>query len=197
MVSVKKNKPVRISKKLPSRLESLEDVEKISEEVAEKAGLSSDERDNLAIAVTEVAGNAIVHGNHQNPDKYVTLEFVIKEKRIEIAVKDEGDGFNPEEFISGLPESPEIDEDFETAVFSPELPDKIPEITDWHGMSLEEVLDELYNGRYYCRKGGIHLGKVFWKAVLKGSWQGADWLARTLAESGNSSFIKEMLAKWH
>ncbi len=97
MALVNKNESMKISKKLPSKLESLEEVEKITEEIAKKAGLSSDERDNLAIAVTEVAGNAIVHGNNQHPEKNVTLEFIIDSKQIEIIVKDEGIGFNPEE----------------------------------------------------------------------------------------------------
>ncbi len=93
---MKKNQSFKKLFKLPSQLESLEKAEKISEAIAAEAGFSSDLRDNLAIAVTEVVGNAIVHGNKQNPEKYVELEFDIRSDRVIISVKDQGAGFDPD-----------------------------------------------------------------------------------------------------
>lgn len=96
MVLVKKNQSIKKTVQLPSELESLEKIEKISEEISEEAKLSSNLKDNLAIAVTEVVGNAIVHGNHEDPDKTVSIDFEILEDRVIITVKDQGKGFNPD-----------------------------------------------------------------------------------------------------
>lgn len=123
-----------------------------------------------------------------------TEEFLFRDSHFPNAF--EGEGFDPENFVSCFPD-PVFDYDnVLAAVFCPVLPEHLPEIRDWQGRSLEEVLDELYNGPYYCRSGGIRLGRVFRKAVIKGSWQGADWLARTLSAIDKPARIKEMLEKW-
>lgn len=93
---MKKNQTIKKTVSMPSELESLEKIEKLSEEVSVEAGLSPDLRDNLAIAVTEVVGNAIVHGNNQDPEKIVTVEFEILQDRVLIKVQDQGKGFDPE-----------------------------------------------------------------------------------------------------
>ena len=85
--------PVTIS----SQLSELAKVEQISETVSDKMGFNQDEKDNLAIAITEVVGNAIVHGNKQDPDKKVFVQFHIYTDRLHVEIQDEGDGFDPEQ----------------------------------------------------------------------------------------------------
>jgi serine/threonine-protein kinase RsbW len=80
---------------IPSKLEKLIDVETYAEKIAATSGLSKDQSNNLAIAITEAVGNAIVHGNHKDPGKKVRIRFRITKKLIMADVRDEGSGFNP------------------------------------------------------------------------------------------------------
>ena len=87
---------------IPSKLKELNKVELLSEKMAQKMSLSEDQQDNLAIAVTEAVGNAIVHGNKKNPQKKVTVTFRLEGERIEVSVQDEGEGFDPDELADPL-----------------------------------------------------------------------------------------------
>jgi serine/threonine-protein kinase RsbW len=80
---------------IPSRLDALGRVEQIVQEIASLMGLSKDEHDNLAIAVTEAVGNAIIHGNRKDPDKLVEVSTFVEADRVEVVVRDQGNGFNP------------------------------------------------------------------------------------------------------
>lgn len=87
---------------IPSKLKELNKVELLSEKIAKKISLSEDQQDNLAIAVTEAVGNAIVHGNKKDPEKKVTVTFRLEDDRIEVTVQDEGEGFDPDELANPL-----------------------------------------------------------------------------------------------
>ena len=87
---------------IPSKLEKLIEVEKYTEKIAEIVSLSKDQGDNLAIAVTEAAGNAIVHGNKKDPKKKVMIHFKITKKQVITDVMDQGTGFNPKSLSNPL-----------------------------------------------------------------------------------------------
>lgn len=87
---------------IPSRLEELSRIEQLTEDVATKLSLSEDARDNLAIAVTEAVGNAIVHGNKKDPNKKVTIKFVLRDNFVHVSVTDQGEGFQPDELADPL-----------------------------------------------------------------------------------------------
>lgn len=80
---------------IQSSLEHIESVEKLAEKVADAMQFSEEEKDSLAIAVTEAVNNAIIHGNKQNKDKTVTIRFILEGKRLGVYIKDQGEGFNP------------------------------------------------------------------------------------------------------
>ena len=80
---------------IESRPEEVEKADELAEQVARKMGFFQDEVDNLAIAVTEVVNNAIIHGNKLDPGKHVCIRFIHKGDRLEVRVKDEGEGFDP------------------------------------------------------------------------------------------------------
>jgi serine/threonine-protein kinase RsbW len=80
----------------------LRKVERLSAQVARYATLSESQSDDLAIVTTELVNNAIHHGNKNNPDKKVTILFLVNSKRIEIRIKDEGSGFNPDQLKDPL-----------------------------------------------------------------------------------------------
>jgi len=89
--------PKTFRHELTSELASLSRVEVLVDKAAGLMGFSEDERDNLAIALTEAAGNAIVHGNKLNPDKKIVILFRVKDKKtLEVSVRDQGSGFNPD-----------------------------------------------------------------------------------------------------
>ncbi len=48
---------------------------------------------NLVLLTSEAVTNGMKHGNAFDPEKNVTVEFVVEKKRIEISVEDEGGGF--------------------------------------------------------------------------------------------------------
>ena len=87
---------------IPSKLEKLIEVETFAEKISTASGLSKDQSNNIAIAITEAVGNAIVHGNQKNPKKKVIIRFRVSQKKITIEVKDEGKGFNPDKLLNPL-----------------------------------------------------------------------------------------------
>lgn len=94
-----KNKPNSHEHELviSSDLDNLKKVEKFSQDICTQMGFGAEQCDNMAIALTELAINAIVHGNKNNKSKKVKLQAVMKEDRVEVSVMDEGPGFDPED----------------------------------------------------------------------------------------------------
>jgi serine/threonine-protein kinase RsbW len=80
---------------IPSDLDQLHKIEKLSQRISHKAGLKTDKSENLAIVLTELVNNAILHGNKKNPQKNVTIRIIYYTDRIQVSVKDEGNGFDP------------------------------------------------------------------------------------------------------
>lgn len=95
----------KYSVEIPSILNELVTVEKLAEKVADEHGLSDEDKDNVAIAVTEAVNNAIVHGNGGIKSKKVHVEFTVVGKELKISVMDEGGGFDPSTL--GNPLAPE------------------------------------------------------------------------------------------
>lgn len=87
---------------IPSKLSELSTVESFTEKISVENGLNENEMDNLAIAVTEAVNNAIIHGNKGDKSKNVQIDFVFAKDEIIVAVKDEGNGFNPKKVKNPL-----------------------------------------------------------------------------------------------
>jgi len=90
---------------IPSDPEELPKVDEIAEKVAIEMKFPKDLRDDIAIAVTEAVNNAIIHGNHEAPDKKVHITFTSQPDGLKVRVIDEGDGFDPDKMPD--PTSPE------------------------------------------------------------------------------------------
>ncbi|MBN2544004.1 ATP-binding protein [bacterium] len=52
---------------------------------------------NLSVALSEALNNAIIHGNKNDKTKKVNVKVTINSNMVEFRVKDEGEGFKPEE----------------------------------------------------------------------------------------------------
>lgn len=83
-----------------SDFKNLPQVEKFITQVCKKARLSEEQCDNMAIALTELVNNAIIHGNRQDPSKMVTLRVTYASDHVVISVADQGKGFDPKEIAN-------------------------------------------------------------------------------------------------
>ena len=62
---------MRASYTLDSSLDSVNKIEQIGEQFAEKAGFDEDTVPHIAMAVREAAVNAVLHGNSYDTNKHV------------------------------------------------------------------------------------------------------------------------------
>jgi serine/threonine-protein kinase RsbW len=79
---------------LPSKLESITELENLIEAIADKYQIGDDTFGNMMTCLNEVVNNAIVHGNKLDPDKKVIVNVEIEGKRILWTITDEGKGFD-------------------------------------------------------------------------------------------------------
>jgi serine/threonine-protein kinase RsbW len=87
---------------IESDLKKVQMVEKATEKIAKHMKFSEEDRDSLAIAVTEIVGNAISHGNKKDRNKKVTIDFEYQNDAITVSIQDEGAGFNEDEIANPL-----------------------------------------------------------------------------------------------
>jgi serine/threonine-protein kinase RsbW len=80
--------------KINSNTQSLRLVERLVEDVCEIYGVNDDSFGNMMISVTEAVNNAILHGNKNDPEKFVKIGFESDESRYIFSVTDEGEGFD-------------------------------------------------------------------------------------------------------
>ncbi len=77
-----------------SKADNIVIAEKLVDDVCKKYSVDEDYYGNILIAVTEAVNNAINHGNRQNPEKKVHVDFIDRGDRLSFSVKDEGEGFD-------------------------------------------------------------------------------------------------------
>jgi serine/threonine-protein kinase RsbW len=94
---------------MPSSFHLLDLVQALSDRMSAIAGLDEDSTHWVSVSVRESVINAVKHGNRENPDKHVTVEFTLAPRtdpdEFSVTVLDEGDGFDFEEV--GDPLAPE------------------------------------------------------------------------------------------
>jgi len=81
---------------IPSSENYLPDVDDFIEGKLESYGLNKSDIADVAISVTELVTNGIVHANKLNIEKTVQVEILRKNSKVEITITDQGDGFNPD-----------------------------------------------------------------------------------------------------
>jgi serine/threonine-protein kinase RsbW len=87
---------------VPSMADQIQVVEEQAEHLARMARFSDEERDNIAIAITEMVANAIFHGNKADSCKKVHVRFTLNEHDFIISIRDEGPGFDPAQVADPL-----------------------------------------------------------------------------------------------
>jgi serine/threonine-protein kinase RsbW len=89
---------------LKSTYEESEKVPDFVTDIQERSNIDDDTTGTLMLLLSEAVTNAIVHGNKLNPSKTVDVEVRINQKQIVSTVKDQGEGFEPEEADNPLDE---------------------------------------------------------------------------------------------
>jgi len=79
---------------IESKIENINKIEKIIDEVSEEAKINSEVYGKMLIATVEAVNNSIVHGNKEDESKSVKVDFDVQEDWISIFIEDEGPGFN-------------------------------------------------------------------------------------------------------
>ena len=89
-----------------SAFDMLDFVQVVSDHVGKMAGLDEDELHWVSVAVRESVVNAIKHGNKNDPNKRVIVEFSpvppAASDELVIRIEDQGEGFVPEEVADPL-----------------------------------------------------------------------------------------------
>lgn len=78
---------------LGSRLENIDLAQMVVEECLRRLELEEDTSHWVGIAVREAVANAIKHGNQEDPDKQVEVDFGVDGDELVIQVTDHGTGF--------------------------------------------------------------------------------------------------------
>jgi len=84
-----------INHTLDSTLASIDAAEGAACDCAKQAGLEAPAVEGIGFAVREITANAIVHGNRYDSRKKVFVAVSRTPSRLEIAISDQGAGFNP------------------------------------------------------------------------------------------------------
>jgi serine/threonine-protein kinase RsbW len=83
-----------------SHFEMLDFVQIVSDRLGQMAGMDDDAIHWIGVAVRESVINAIKHGNREDYQKMVTVEFTFtppaKPEQLVVRVLDQGEGFDPE-----------------------------------------------------------------------------------------------------
>ena len=85
-----------VSLTLDSVLTSVETVEETAEKFALRAGFDEDTSSQIAMVSREATVNAVLHGNKQDPEKYVTANFELTDHQLKIQIADQGPGLDPD-----------------------------------------------------------------------------------------------------
>ena len=86
-----------LKKEIQSDPDLMPEVEALVLEAAIKAGLNEDKYNNISLAVAEAISNSMKHGNKNDKKKRVFITIEADNEKMVITLKDEGDGFNPNE----------------------------------------------------------------------------------------------------
>jgi serine/threonine-protein kinase RsbW len=85
---------------LPSHIEAVADAASALVSFTRDCGISEELAFGIEMALREAVTNAIVHGNKEDETKSVEINLACHERQLEIEVRDQGEGFDP----NGIPD---------------------------------------------------------------------------------------------
>jgi serine/threonine-protein kinase RsbW len=90
---------------IPSDATYLAEIDEFIEDKLTKADVASSSIADLAISVTEIVNNCIIHGNAGDKNKQVSVAITIDKDQVVVVIKDQGKGFNPDAIPNPLDEA--------------------------------------------------------------------------------------------
>jgi serine/threonine-protein kinase RsbW len=87
---------------IPSRLELLFLLDKLSDSIAQQMEFGDEDRAAISMSVIEAGTNAIQHGHRLKRDQRVDVRFEIHPEQLEVLVSDFGPGFNLQEKVHDI-----------------------------------------------------------------------------------------------
>lgn len=87
---------------IQSRVENLELVQAVLEETMSRLQIGQRVSYEVGMAVREAVANAIEHGNRSIPEKRVEVALDHRPKELVVRVRDQGDGFDPDQVSNPL-----------------------------------------------------------------------------------------------
>jgi len=87
--------PPHVHLSIKSNFTNVELVQIVVEEALKQLNLLENDAHWVGIAVREAVANAVKHGNRQDPEKKVEIDFGVEGDEVVIKVADEGVGFDP------------------------------------------------------------------------------------------------------
>ena len=90
--------------KLRSNPKFISKVEDFLRRINRMLHLDETQFNKLLVSTSEAVNNGIIHGNHGNPDKKVSITCEVNSTAVVVRVKDEGKGFEPEQVPDPLRE---------------------------------------------------------------------------------------------
>lgn len=82
---------------IPSDLRHAKEPERVILEEIEKYNFSEEAVFAIKLTLEEAVTNAIKHGNKCDRSKNVTVRYFVDEEQAVVFIRDEGEGFNPDE----------------------------------------------------------------------------------------------------
>jgi serine/threonine-protein kinase RsbW len=94
--------PETIVLRLPSRLELLAVLDRVTLTVCERMEFDEDTSSQVSMSVIEAGTNAVQHGHDRDPSKSIEVEFRLFPDRLEVDVRDHGKGFDVAKLVSDV-----------------------------------------------------------------------------------------------
>ncbi|MDZ7264873.1 MAG: ATP-binding protein [candidate division KSB1 bacterium] len=94
-IAVKKSSPVHYHFKIKSTTAQITKTVQYCDDLLRRHQWGTPHvQSELCIALSEALANAIIHGNRNDPEKFVQLKIRLDEKQVKISVMDQGPGFD-------------------------------------------------------------------------------------------------------
>ena len=90
---------------IPSSQEYLADIDSFLEGILRGYGVAEEMIADIAMSVTEIVNNSIIHGNRADLEKEVSVSIGRRNSEVEIVIGDEGNGFDPSTVESPIDEN--------------------------------------------------------------------------------------------
>jgi serine/threonine-protein kinase RsbW len=87
---------------ISSALENLDLIQALTDCITHYMSFDGDSAHRIGMSVRESVTNAIQHGNKLDLGKKVDIRFEVRTDRLSISVRDQGNGFNPEDVPNPL-----------------------------------------------------------------------------------------------